>query len=106
MLDATVSTTYPEAMTPSDRILTAAVEIAATRGWRSLTRDAVAGATGLAQGTINLRWGTVDRLRAAVMRDAVARGLLDVVAAGLGEQHPDALAAPLEMRRAALERLL
>lgn len=93
-------------MTASDSTLAAAIAIANETGWRSITRDAVAERAGVATGTVNYIWGTVERLRAAVMRHAVAAGDLTILAQGLADGHADAQEAPIELRRAALERML
>lgn len=87
------------------QILDAAVAIASEHGWRSITRDRVAERAFVAQGSVNAHFGTIDALRDAVMQAAVERGLLDIVAAGLAEQHPAARAAPPEVKRAALDIL-
>ena len=84
-----------------ETILAAAVLIAQRLGWGSLTRDLVAVQAGVATGSVNHEFGTMDALRDAVMADAVKHKHLRVLAAGLVEGHPIAKAAPLELRQEA-----
>lgn len=67
------------------RILEAAVSLAAKVGYRRITREAVANAAGVATGCINLAYGTMDRLRDAVLREAVARQHVEIVKQGLAD---------------------
>lgn len=86
-------------------IMRAAVETASSMGFRSMTRESIAEAAGVAQGSINHEFGTMDALRDAVMLEAVNKERLDIVAQGLAERHPTACGAPAEMREAAVRAL-
>lgn len=83
-------------------IMAAALELATAQGWQSLTRDGVAAAAGVAVGSINHEFGTVDALRDLVMLDAVANKKLDIIAQGIAAGHPFARGAPAELKEAAI----
>lgn len=89
-----------------DAIFDAAMAIAETDGWRALTRDRVAERAGVGQGSVNTHYGTIEALKSAVMVEAVRRQMVAVIAHGLVEQHPAAIAAPPELKRRALEMLV
>lgn len=86
-------------------IMAAAIALAERDGWPSLTRDGVAAEAGIAVGSINHEFGTMDALRDAVMLDAVTNRKLDIVGQGIARGHPMARAVPDEMREAALRAL-
>lgn len=86
-------------------IMAAAVHIAHGVGWRGLTREAVAAEAGVATGSINHEFGTMDALRNAVMQEAVDEEHLEIIAAGLAEGHPAARDAPPHVREAAIRAM-
>lgn len=76
------------------RILEAAAQLAAERGYTNITRAEVAERAGVADGSVNNAFGTMDGLRDAVMQKAVADHHAGIVAQGLAARHPLAVAAP------------
>lgn len=86
-------------------VLDAAVKLAQSRGYRTITRQQVADEAQVAVGSVNNAFGTMDGLRDAVMATAVDRGLHVIIAQGLADRHPAALSAPTETRNAALASL-
>lgn len=86
-------------------VLEAAVALASERGFRKYSRSEVAKRAGVADGGVNWAFGTMDGLHDAVMRAAVERGLLPIVAQGLALQHPTACAAPPDLKASALASL-
>lgn len=86
-------------------VLNAAVEIAQERGYASLTRDGVADRAGVAAGSVNNAYGSMDALRDAVMAHAVDQRLVDIVGQGLAAGHPAARAAPDDLKQEALAKL-
>ena len=70
-------------------LLDIALQQAQRHGWRALTRDQVAAAAGVSTGLVSARLGTMDALRRSVMRAAVQRRIVRVVAEGLaaGDKH-------------------
>jgi AcrR family transcriptional regulator len=87
--------------TPADRtrdLLAVAVELAATVGWRSLTREQIATAAGVSPGLVSARLGTMDALRRSVMRQAVTQRCVPVVAQGLAMKDRQAMRADETLR--------
>lgn len=82
----------------NDRILDAAIECALEDGYQWITRGAVAAKAGVAVGTINNAFGDMIGLKRAVLKAAVERGIIKLVAQGLGDGHPIATAAPPEIK--------
>ena len=85
-----------------ETILQAATLLAQRLGFRNLTREIVATEAGVAVGSINHEFGTMDALRDEVMCVAVEHEHLGIVAAGLAQRHPTACAAPERLRQEAL----
>lgn len=83
------------------RILLAAVELAKSLGYQWITRDQVAEAAEVASGTINNAYGSMVGLKRAVLRHAVAEGIVEIVAQGLADGHEIARGAPAELKERA-----
>lgn len=86
-------------------VLDAAVALAERHGMGAVTRPRVADESGLSTGTVSNAFGSMDALRDAVVAAAVEREIVVIVAQGLAERHPVALAAPAELKQRALEKL-
>jgi AcrR family transcriptional regulator len=86
-------------------VLDAALRLAADRGYRNIKRREIAAEAQVALGTVNNAFGTMDALRDAVMQAAVDRRVHAVVAQGITDRHPSAMAAPASLRGEALESL-
>jgi AcrR family transcriptional regulator len=69
-------------------ILTAAVGLAETRGYRAVYKRNIASVLGCGMGTINYHWGTMDALRTEIVREALRTGNRRVVgqAVALGDR--------------------
>lgn len=87
------------------RILDAALSLATERGYRRVTRSDVAARAGVATGSVNNAYGTMEKLRDEIMRVAVERGLAVIVGQGLADSHPSARAAPQGLKDSALASL-
>ncbi len=92
---------HPELRTAT--LLDVAVNLAAADGWRALTREAIARAAGVSTGLVSARLGTMEALRRSVMRAAVQRRVVRVVAEGLAAGHPAARRADADLRALAAE---
>ena len=70
-------------------LLDTALQLAVDHGWRSLTHHGVAVAASVSNGLVVARLGTKQDMLRAVMRRAVNRGVVPVVAEGLavGDKH-------------------
>lgn len=87
------------------RIMTAALAEALSVGWLWITRKGVAERAGVAVGTVNSAYKTMVDLKREVMRQAVAREILPLIAQGLAEQSAIAQAAPPDLQQRALASL-
>ena len=95
-------------MTPDARkaqIMDAALDVAARTNYRFMTREEVAETAGCSPGLITAYHGRIDSLRDDVMREAVKRGRLPIIAQGLAARDPIAQAAPVDLQREALRGL-
>lgn len=88
-----------------DEIMAAALRVSATVGYNRITRDDIALAAGCSPALVSDALGTMCSLRRALMRAAIARRVLPVVAQGLALRDPHALRAPAELRAAAAASL-
>lgn len=95
-------------LTPSDRtndLLDTALQLAVDHGWRNLTHHAVAVAAHVSNGLVVARLGTKQEMLRAVMRRAVNRGVVPVVAEGLAVGDKHARRAGETLRAAAAEHV-
>ena len=87
-------------------ILDAAVECARARGYEHITRVNVALAADVAVGSVNKYFATIPQLKRAVMRAAIQRGILEIVAQGLTSKDRQALLASDDLKRRAVAQIL
>lgn len=85
------------------KVLNAACEVALEAGLSGLTRRAVALRAGVGLGSVNLSFGNLRGLHEAVVREAINRPLLTVLAQALAIGDPIARDAPEPLRLAALD---
>lgn len=89
-----------------DQILDAAITVAQVPGgWSTLTRAAVAKAADCAEALPSKYFTTMTQFRRAIMRAAIERGNLSIVAQGLAAGDNCALKAPPELKKAAVASL-
>lgn len=101
-------TTKFNRLSPEDRresILTVALGIAEKSDYRHLGRDELARAANVAAGLINFHFGTMANLKVELMRYAVAKSNVEVVAQGLLARDAEALKAPQALRSLAAGRV-
>jgi AcrR family transcriptional regulator len=79
-------------------ILEAAVKVAERAGYTHMTRQAVADCAGVSGPLVQHYFGTMAKLRRAVMRKAIRDKVLIVIAQGLVACEPHAMAAPMELK--------
>ena len=87
------------------RLLAAALEIAETVGFHRMTRADIAAHADVSPGLVSLHLGTMDALRRSVMRAAIKRESLKVIAEGLALGNSHARAADPELKARALASL-
>jgi AcrR family transcriptional regulator len=82
-------------------ILDAAVQIADRKGFRAVTRIAVAERAKVAEGTVSYHFKSMARLRDAIVVAAVKHRHVGVLAKALADGHRLAKAAPKDLKDAA-----
>lgn len=97
---------YEAARSETDqRILDAALTLAAANRYDRITRLDIAFGAGVSPGRVSLLAGNMDGLRDAIMTEAVRVDNAAVVAQGLADKHPAAMGASDELKQAALATL-
>jgi len=89
-----------------EHILDTAYKMAQCDGFAAITRDGVAAEAGVAMGSVNHHYGTMQVLREAVMQRAVEEENLELIAQGIALGDTIAKSAPLDVRTKALATLL
>ena len=86
-----------------DQILTTALSLAESSHYLQLTRDKIARALGLSGPAVQYHFGTMAKLRSEIMRAAVKREYLPVIAQGLMARDRQAAKADPDLKTRALE---
>lgn len=87
------------------QLIAAGLDVAEEVGWYKVTRRAVAEKTSTAEALINRYFGNKDGFRDELMKEAVKRKLVPVIAEGLMYMSEPALKAPQKLRKEAQEYL-
>ena len=74
-------------------------------GCRNVQRERIARGAKVSTGTVSLYFGNMVAVRKLIMKTAIEKGDLVIIASGLAARDPAALAAPAELRRQALEHI-
>lgn len=101
-------TTIVKRMKPKDRsaaILDAAITVTTRAGINGMRLQLVADEAECSTALVMIYYSTMTKLRRAVMRAAISRELLPVIANGVVNQDPTALKADPVLRRKALASL-
>lgn len=86
-------------------LVAAALDMALAMGYQRVTRDAVAALCNVSAGTVSRYFGSAGNMRSTIMREAVIRELVPIVAQGLAANDPQACGAPQALKSQALEYL-
>jgi len=87
-------------------ILEAALLCAESTPYHAVTREAIGARAGCAPGTVSHYFSTMTKLRRAIMREAVVRGIAGIVADGLAQRDPQARKAAPDVQVAARQLLV
>jgi AcrR family transcriptional regulator len=87
------------------QLLDAGVPLAEVYGYRKVTREMVADKVGCSPSLLSKYW-TAPEWRNALIIEAIARFNLTIIAQGITDRNPLALAAPSELKMAALRFVL
>lgn len=85
-----------------DIVLDAALKCAEQHGLYAMTRRQIADAAGVAAGTVSYRFEDMAGMRAAVVRAAIERKCLPIIAAAVVQRHELAADIPAELKQAAM----
>ena len=88
-----------------DAILSAAMQLANLKGFKKVSRSDIAKRADVATGSVSYHFGTMKKLRDAMVTRAVESSNLKILAQALAERHPLATKAPEALRRAAAATL-
>ncbi len=94
-----------EAKIRQSEILEAGIKVAEKMGFANVRQKDIAERAGCGYGTVTLHFRTMKQMRRAIMRAAIERRILPIVAQGLGIGDPDAKKAPPELKQKALASL-
>lgn len=86
-------------------ILESALELAKRHGFVNLRREEIARFAGVSVGKVTNAFGSMKKLRRAVMRQAIRLELLDIIAEGIVFRDPCALKIPEELKVKALNSI-
>lgn len=90
----------------AEQIMECAVLVSQEIGYANMTRAAVAERARCSTALVNHYWGEFRLLQDKVMKVAVERELLPIIAQGLLDKHPAALFAPRALQERAASALL
>lgn len=102
---APVSKSRVPANMRKEQILGVAIDQATEKGYHKITRDGVADAAGVSHSLVSRYFRTMGQLRTDVMRAAIKRGLLAIIAQGLVNGDERAKKAPDHLKEQAAELL-
>lgn len=94
---------------PADRhalILDHARRLASLHGYTKISRESIATASGCSPGLVSAYFGTMVKMRRAIMGEAIRTRDLKIIGQGLACRDKRALGAPEELRRLAVESLM
>jgi len=95
-------------MKPAERkadILDAAVKAAQRVGFMQVRQKDIADEAKCGFGTVSLYYNTMQQMRRAIMRAAIERKVLPIIAQGLAIRDTQAMKAPDALKKAALNSL-
>lgn len=87
------------------QILNAALEVSERTNYMDVTKKEIAYVCNLSMGSINVYFGTMDKLRKEIMRAAVKREILAIIAQGLIRNDRVALKADWELKERAKQSI-
>lgn len=87
-------------------ILEAALALSRTRGYLNVTRKEIAFRALCSEAAVSAHFGTMKKLRRAIMSAAISRGELAIISQGLAAGDSKAQSACQEVKKAAVATLL
>lgn len=91
-----------DSKTRKAEMISAALLEAEENGFTNLTRRSIANRCGVAEPLVNHYLGTLPQLKRTIMRAAVSKSVLKIIAEGLAIRDPHALKASDELKQQAI----
>lgn len=88
------------------QLIDVALKLAAKHGLANVRRDQIAEAADVSPGLVSHALGTMTEMRRTIMRQAIAREVLPIIAEGIVAKDKTALKAPDALRKRALAALV
>lgn len=88
-----------------EEILNAAIELAVKIGYQNITRDGVALAANISSGLVTIYFSPIQELKNAVMKSAIEKEILSIIAQGMSLGDTQAQAITPELKQRVLEFL-
>ncbi len=90
----------------NERILDSAIHIAKRDGFLNITRENIANHAKVSTGKVTMAYGTMVKLKRAIMRKAIKEEILSIIADGVLTKHPCIQKCDVELRTKAVDTLL
>ena len=87
-------------------ILEAAIELARQDGYLNIRKEGIAARCGIGAGTVHSAYGSMADIRNDVVRVAIERGIISILADALAQKHPLARNAPDHLKAQAVASLV
>lgn len=97
-----VSKTRTHPLLRKDQILNAAVDVAIKNGYNKMIREDIATKADVSMGSVTNYFGTMTKLKRAVIRAAINRNIPEIIAQGIANNDPHVKKAPDELKKKAL----
>jgi DNA-binding transcriptional regulator YbjK len=79
-------------------LLESAVMVASRDGWQKMTRDAIAELSKVSPALVSYALGDMKNIKRIVIREAIKRGIVSIIAEGITYGDPEALTVPKKLR--------
>ncbi len=86
-------------------ILEAAIELSKKIGYSHITRDGVAEQAGTSYALVSVYFGTIENLKIEVLKEAIKKEVLEIIAQGLARKETLTARLPLKLKRKVLQYL-
>lgn len=89
-----------------EQILNATIELAISIGYKNITRLAIANSLNINESLVSHYFGTMKELKTKILRVAIRKEILSIIAQGIVAEDPLALKAPEALKQRALQELM
>jgi AcrR family transcriptional regulator len=88
------------------RILEVALKLAEKEGYQNIRRNKIAELAGVCYTLINWHFKSISNLKNTVMKEAVERQILPIIAQGLLLKNPEAMNAPEDVKQKVINQII